>query len=549
MMQRMSQALVGVVLSALCVAGLMVQSASPAAAAAQLRVNRGALAPGDALTATGSGFSPQDNVVVSADIVVGQNHQQRASTTVQVAANGTFTASLVIPNGTKQDTYTVSAQDFHNHVATHQFTVYPRAYLAVGKKASTTYIQPNHGFFASGAGFKPGETVRLTATIPLLSGDSLAINKSAQADAKGDLPETFFPVPGNAKAVRSDLTARGAASGRTASSTLVVYYSPSITLNSPYARPGTNIGVSGSDFAPGGVVRVAVTIPRTGSTTETLSKQVTADGRGKFSTSIGLPSDVRLGKYIISATQSSPNLHASASVTVTVHPAVAVKPGSVLPGGAIDVSGGGYGSGSQVKVSATFQIQGGGTKAVTATATTGTTGNFSAQLIVPSNAAPGTVTVNAASSNGQAHATVQVQPAPPTATPTPTNTPPPAATSVPSTPTPTPIGAPPPPPHHKAHLGFRWISIWYHNIRIGSIQHIVVQSSLHAKLAIWVKVYFPSGVHLAFFKKTNNHGKWSTTFLIPSNAFSKNSPTVVVTFRLWHGKKSAEHSSSFNIAR
>lgn len=155
---------------------------------------------------------------------------------------------------------------------------------------------------------------------------------------------------------------------------------------------------------------------------------------------------------------------------------------------------------------------------------------------------PATTTATAVPATATATTVPPTATAVPTATATvlPTATAAPTATSTP-VPTPTPIVITPYRP------AFRYVSIWYHYVRRGTVEHIVIQANRHTKFGIWVHVYFPSGVSVAFFQNTDSRGHWSAAFPVPGNAWSRYSKKAVVTLQLWHGKQTVKDFTSFTV--
>lgn len=128
-----------------------------------------------------------------------------------------------------------------------------------------------------------------------------------------------------------------------------------------------------------------------------------------------------------------------------------------------------------------------------------------------------------------------------TTVPTATSTPVPTATPVPATPTPVVIVK-------KAyHVGFRYVSIWYHFMRRGTYEHIVVQANRHTQFGIWVHVVFPSGLHYDYYANTDAGGHWEKSFLVPYNANSPYNNRAWVLFQLWHGKQTAKDYGYFGV--
>jgi hypothetical protein len=516
--------------------------AEHASAAPSLHLSRTYLAPGDAVTVQGYGFTAGDDVVVGVTVTNG-GHSQRITSSTAADTNGNFSTTLTIPHGAAQGTVTVDARDFHAHVATQNLTIYPLAYVVPGGKVYTVYVIPGHAFFVTGSGFQPSETVNLSAAFPLYDGNTTTYNHSAQADSHGNLSEVFVRVPRDAKAGATSLKVTGQTSNKSGQNMLRVFYRPSL-LYSGTVRPGTPVLIRGREFVPNSTVHLNLTIPRAGVGNVNLSRDITSDGSGNFNTTISLPSDVQLGHYTITAVDSVGGFRASAGVLVSVKPTIAVQPYALYPGEAVTVSGDNFGSGSYVTISATFPIQGGGTRTVSVVTRTGGKGNYSAHLPVPAGAAPGKVMVTAHASNASVRAQIQVNQKP---APKPTATPVPSATATPVPPTATPTATLPSPKKHHG-FGFRYISVWYHTVRAGTYNHLVIQSTLHTTLGIWVHIWFPNvGQSIAIYTNTDASGFWQTQFNVPGNAITSGSDHVLVTFRLWHGKANVKDFSGFRL--
>jgi large repetitive protein len=520
------------VLGLTAVAAGTLTSATPTQAAAALSLSRGNAAPGDKVTANGSGFHANDDVVVTTDVLVnGASHHVQAATTTN--GSGGFSVAFTVPAGTAQGTYTVTAKDFHGGTATHALNVLPLAYISAGGTPHTVFVIPTHLFYVSGQGFQAGETISIGATFPTYDGNSVVVQRTPKANASGNFYESVIKVPADAKAVTVTLTATGNTSKKTGKAFLHVTYRPHLGLGAAAVRPGTNLTVFGREFVPNSNVRVAVTISRTGSTVQdTLSKTVTADSNGSFSAAIGIPSDTKLGRYTVAAIDSTGGFRASASFDVSVHPTMLLKPNTLYQGQSFDVSGVNFASGVAVRVAATFPVTGGKTQTVAKTVTSSAKGGYFVTLVTPGNATPAKVIVSATSSSGRVTAPLFVKQAPVPATATPA----PAAT-----PTPTSV-----PARHPA-LGFRYISIWYHVARVGTYEVVIARATLRTKLGIWVHVYFPAGQGYTWYTNTSWGGKWTKKFAIPRNARTASNSQVLITFRLWHGSKSVKEFRKFSL--
>jgi hypothetical protein len=157
-------------------------------------------------------------------------------------------------------------------------------------------------------------------------------------------------------------------------------------------------------------------------------------------------------------------------------------------------------------------------------------------------------------------ATGTAVPATSTPTLTPTNTPLPAATAtatattVPATATATstatntavpPTATPTPKPKKVYRATFSYLSVWYHFIRTGTQEVIVVQAKKHVQHGIWLTVRFPSGRYFAYYTNTDAHGFWSTRFTVPKNGKSRFTSEAVVTAQLWYKNSTTKSYATF----
>jgi hypothetical protein len=93
------------------------------------------------------------------------------------------------------------------------------------------------------------------------------------------------------------------------------------------------------------------------------------------------------------------------------------------------------------------------------------------------------------------------------------------------------------------------VSIWYHAVRVGTYDHVVVQSTVKSTLGIWVHVSFPSGMHHSYFENTDRLGHWEKTFSVPPGANSIYTNRALVTFQLWRAKKTVKDFLPFYLVR
>lgn len=169
------------------------------------------------------------------------------------------------------------------------------------------------------------------------------------------------------------------------------------------------------------------------------------------------------------------------------------------------------------------------------------------QTPVPTTTATTTATATATSAATSTPAvTPSPPPPPPTSTPAPTSTPTvaPTATSVPPVPTATPKPKP-----RAPKFGFRYVSAWYHWVRIGDKQHLQAQAKIHSKQGLWVTITFASGKKIHIWTTTGNNGFWQTEVKIPYNTIGRHSHKAWVTFQLWKGNLTTKRYAPFNVAR
>jgi hypothetical protein len=528
---RVPRAFLGLFAVTLVIAsGVVTARPARAALSPHIQVNRTFVGPGDGMTVTGFSFAANDDVVISGDLTVA-NKLRHIETSATADQNGSFQASMGVPGGTNQGTYLIVARDFHGHQATWTIHVLPLAFVAAAQNSGTTWVIPSSSFYVSGKGFTANEQITLKASFPQYNGSTIDITRTRQVSATGTYYEVVMPVPGDSKAGDTTLTITGQSAQEAAKTTLHVFYRPSIKLQASAYRPGTVARVSGQGYVPNSTIQVSVPIALTDGTTLTVSRTAHADGHGFFTAYVPLPSGARLGKYTINARDVARGFHATTSLLVSEKPTIAVTPPTLYPGESFTAAGSNFGTGVTVHVSAKFNLSSGSSTVVEGSQTSGSAGNYSVTLVSPTDASAGSVTVTAASANASVSASVQVQQPP---TPLPTATPNPSSTSVPKK-------------HHHTALGYSYISVWYHVMREGTREHVIVQSTLHVKQGIWVHVWFPGQNHYAFYNDTSSKGVWDKWFLVPKGSATSGNATALITFRLWHGNDNVKEFQRFRI--
>jgi hypothetical protein len=312
-----------------------------------------------------------------------------------------------------------------------------------------------------------------------------------------------------------------------------------------YVIEGRRYYVSGSGFGANETVSLSVNYPLYNGDTQTVSVNARTNGAGQFYEAVlHVPWDAIARTDTLNATGAASNRHAVAYVHVTYSPSIGVSPTHQNPGRTITVRGYGYVPGSRVNVTMTFPRTDGSTLTLAKGPYTDAYGNFVTTLNLPGNITLGSHTITAVDAAGgfRASTRVTVTRAP---QPTATATVRPTATSTPQ-PTATATATSTPKPKNKG-VGFSWVSLWYHTVRQGTWDHLSVQTKPTKKMGIWVMVYFPNGVHYAYYENTDSSGFWQKQFNIPRRAISSKSNQAVITVQLWRGKKTTKYFMNFTL--
>lgn len=310
------------------------------------------------------------------------------------------------------------------------------------------------------------------------------------------------------------------------------------------AVPGDKVQVGGTGFVPGEFVQVTAQFPLYSGKTQTVSTRINTDNTGSFNNLlITVPGDAKAQNDFVTLRGVRSGRTGRATVTVRYQPSIALNPNTTGPGQSVAVSGHGFVPYTPVDVSVyvnrinTFGIT------IRNVAYAGAAGNIGTALTLPSDVAAGQYTVQAVDGTGNftARTALTVNRAPAaTATPAPA----PTATPLP------PVSLPPAPVPAlpKANgVGFQWISLWYHVVRHGTWDEVVVQGTPHVTYGIWVHVIFANGRHYDYYQNTDSNGQWRTRFNIPNNVNTRYSNQARVEFQLWRGSKTVKTYVTFTV--
>lgn len=408
---------------------------------------------------------------------------------------------------------------------------------AAGSLALSRYTAgPGDSVAAVGAGFTSGDPAAVTAYLRV-NGSAHQVQTAVPVNASGGF-RAVFTLPGGTDPGTYAVQARDA-HGNTATRYLrvlrLVYVQVGGKAPTAVVLAGHYFYVSGAGFGGNEAVRVAVDAPLYNGNTSTIATTAHTNGAGHFYEALlQLPGSAAAGSAPLTATGQHSGRHANATIRVTYQPSIFASPGSVNPGGTVNISGTGFVPNTRVNVSISFPRTDASTISVSKSPVADGSGNIHTSLALPRDVSPGTHPVTAVDTQGGFRASTSVKVV---AAPVPT------ATSAPTA-TPTPL---PTPPRPKKGLGFRYVSLWYHTVRQGTWDHLTVQAQPAKRLGVWVQVIFPNGVHYYYYDESDTHGLWQRQFNIPRHAITSHSNQAVITVQLWSGKKTARYFMTFTL--
>jgi hypothetical protein len=235
------------------------------------------LAPGDAISFSGTGFAPGETINVA--------HNAITLTTIAANASGSFSgASTSIPISGSGDFVFLFKGNLSG--ASFPLTV-TIAQLFPVVVSDIYYAQPGTTARISGTGFAKGENVRIS------------INSSpvgtTSANSMGNVDSFPVTIPfGTQTAVVKMTGASTGASGQT--SIAIASFYPSVTPSTYYTAPGSSVNFSGTGFAANESVSILLNGKAAGSATTTSA--------GSFSATTTIPVSATSARYDFSGSLS-----------------------------------------------------------------------------------------------------------------------------------------------------------------------------------------------------------------------------------------------------
>lgn len=378
-----------------------------AAATSTISLSEDTIIPGQTITVSGNGFLANGLVAVFAAFTIGRSSQHVVATPA-TSAGGSFTTAFTVPGGVAPGSYTLTVTDYSGHSATHALTVLPVLSIHAGSPPpAPVAVLAGHDVALIGSGYRSGESVRVTASFPLYSGNSVAVTRSVSARSDG-VVTAVLTLPNDAVVGTYGVVAAGLTSSSTASGKLQVVYRPFVYASVRSVAPGGSFHVLGGGFIPRSSLGIRLALPRTGAPAAALTNSATAGTTGSFVTSFSVPPSAALRADAVQAVDSAHGLSARTLITIAVHAAIRLTPNTVAPGKSVSVSGSAFGPNVRITVSTTIALAGGGFRTLTATASTGPAGNFAATLKIPTRSAAGNARVAAQAAHVSATALLRI---------------------------------------------------------------------------------------------------------------------------------------------
>ena len=165
-----------------------------------------AIRPGGSTTVSGLNFVPNSQVSLSVTIARNGSTSITSNKTATVAANGSFSTPISLPNDVTLGTYTIFARDSANGA-------HPSAKVDVTVhqiiSALPGSVLPGQTVVISGSGYSYFSSVNVHAMVPLVTGGTRGIGGTVSSNGQGAFTARLF-VPGAAASSSVTVTAGGA---------------------------------------------------------------------------------------------------------------------------------------------------------------------------------------------------------------------------------------------------------------------------------------------------------------------------------------------------
>jgi len=340
--------------------------------------NRGAT-----VTVTGSSFNSNSAITIQFD----DTTLTTTPSSVTTSSGGTFTATIKIPITASTGTHTIKVTDAAGKLGTATFTVAAGGTITLSptKGITGTEITVTGSDFATNARITSIEFDEIVvATTPR----SVATNTNGGFSAK-------FLVPAGV-AAGSHIVVVIDDTGNVGVATFTVEGAgASITISPTSGVVGTLVTITGSNFA----ANTAVTVKFDGVTLTTNPISITTASNGGFTASVTIP-NISTGSHTVTVTVGSQTATATFTITQAQPASITISPTSGTVGNAITITGSGFLPNKGI----TINLDG----SLVATATSSSSGTFSALFTISSTVSSGSHTITASDGNNTVSATLSI---------------------------------------------------------------------------------------------------------------------------------------------
>ncbi|GAC1470722.1 MAG: hypothetical protein PVSMB7_21780 [Chloroflexota bacterium] len=338
--------------------------------------------------AEGAGFAPGEKVGLAATFPLYSGATYPVHTIVVADSSGRFRTGLQVPGGAKQGGVRLFATgQTSKKSASGVVGVVYRPSITLSAAA----VRPGAGATVTGQGFVPGGSVRIATTFARNGAPTTTVSQTVAANQYGQI-SAQIALPSDARPGSDTVTATDVTGGFRAAATFVVSVKPTIALVNPSILPGESVQIKGSGYSAHVAVTVSAGFPLYGGGSRAVTTSVTTDAQGNFSLAFATPGYAAAGTVTLVA--QGPNGRSSAQLAIRhIGATIAVAPGSVVPGSAVNVRGSGYRAGVSVNVSVTVTLTNGTKQTLSVPVSTNRQGQFLTTLHIPATAASGSYTV------------------------------------------------------------------------------------------------------------------------------------------------------------
>ncbi|AMM20172.1 hypothetical protein AX769_08325 [Frondihabitans sp. PAMC 28766] len=354
--------------------------------------------PGATVTTTSDGWPPNSDVTLTYTDANGKAIGDPK--TVHTDADGSFTDTLTVPNGTPLGTLTATGSNA-NSTASDSVTVVPDPAITT----TPTPVAPGGTLTSTSTGWPPNTDV--TIVYKDADGNPIGDPKTVHTDANGGFTDTLV-VPAGTPA--GDLTITGtdaAGDTATATATVVIPASPTLTAGPADVKPGGTVTIDSAGWPPNSDVTVVYKDANGAPIGD--PKTVHTDADGKFTDTLTVPAGTVPGALSATGTNSA-GATATDSVTVVPDPAITATPTPVKPGGTLTATSTGWPADTDVTV--VYKDAAGNPVGDPHTVHTDADGAFTDTLAVPQGTPAGDLTITGMDAAGDTATTTATVAAP-----------------------------------------------------------------------------------------------------------------------------------------